>query len=346
MNPSLATRCKPLSLAFDLPQAHEARRPPELRGLSRDGVSMLVSSPIGEHAITPFTDIAKALRAGDLLVVNDSATIPAALAAHRENGSPLALHLSTRISETLWIVEPRNAPLIAVGERLTLPAGGSAELLSPAARFNARLWYAKLHLPRDTPSYLRTHARPISYGYLDGSFGLEFYQTIFAREPGSVEMPSAGRPFTLRVLDALQRKGVNVASITLHCGVASPEAHEPPLDERFRVPAWTAFAVNRTRRRGGRIVAVGTTVVRALESAAGERGNVRAMNSWTSHIVDPSNPPRVANGLLTGLHEPRASHLNMLESFAGPEFLRDAYDVALENGLLWHEFGDVHLLLR
>lgn len=336
-----------MSLAFDLPQDREARRPPELRGLARDSVNLLVSDARkGTHDFTPFTNLASYLRAGDLLIVNDSATIPAALTAQRQNGTSIALHLSTRISEALWIVEPRGAPLVAVGERFTIPAGASAELIAPFARAHARLWYARFTLPVDMASYLGLHARPISYGYLDGAFPLEFYQTIFAREPGSVEMPSAGRPFTLRVLDSLHRANVSVAPITLHCGVASPETHEPPLDERLHVPAWTAFAVNSTRSKGGRIIAVGTTVVRALESAVDGSGAVRAISGWTSHIVDPAHPPRAVEGLLTGFHEPRASHLNMLEAFAAAPFLRTAYARALDAGLLWHEFGDLHLVLR
>lgn len=335
-----------MSLAFELPKEREASKPPELRGVARDAVNLLVSSAeSGIHNVTRFTDLANFLRAGDLLVVNDSATIPAALEARRGNGSRIILHLSTRISETLWIVEPRNTPLVAAGERFAVPAGGSVELLSPLARAHARLWYAKLTLPSDTASFLLAHGRPITYRYVDEPFPLDYYQTIFAREPGSVEMPSAGRPFTLRVLDALYRREVGVASITLHCGVASPETHEPPLDERFNVPAWTAFAVNTTRQNGGRVIAVGTTVVRALESALDARGAVRAMAGWTSHIVDPAHPPRAVDGLLTGFHEPRASHLTMLEAFAPQAFLSDAYSTALNADLLWHEFGDVHLLL-
>lgn len=332
--------------AFDLPRELEARRPPESRGPARDGVSLLVSDArSGSHVLAPFTGIASHLRAGDLLVVNDSATLPAALTAQRRNGSSIALHLSTRISETLWIVEPRRAPFIAAGERLALPGHASAELLAPLAHAHPRLWYARFSLPGGMLSYLRAHALPISYDYVDGPFPLDFYQTIFAREPGSVEMPSAGRPFTLRVLDSLHRARVNIASVTLHCGVASPETHEPPLDERLHVPAWTAFAINATRRRGGRVIAAGTTVVRALESAADRNGTVRALRGWTSHIVDTAHPPRVVDGLLTGFHEPRASHLNMLEAFVSPSFLGEAYDRALGEGLLWHEFGDVHLLL-
>jgi S-adenosylmethionine:tRNA ribosyltransferase-isomerase len=335
-----------LALAFDLPKEREATRPAELRGLPRDGVQLLVSTPRGNtHRIARFVDIAKYLRAGDLLVVNDSATIPAALTARRANGSSILLHLSTRISQTLWIVEPRHT-LVEVGERLSLPGDGSIELLAPLARAHTRLWYAVLRINGDAAAYLHTHARPISYGYLDAEVGIDAYQTIFARVPGSVEMPSAARPFTLRVVDALYRNNVHIAAITLHCGVASPESHEPPVDERFNVPAPTAALVNRTRESGGRVIAAGTTVVRALESAVDSSGGVRPVSGWTSHLVDPQHPPRAVDGLLTGFHEPRASHLNMLEAFVPTPFLKEAYDTAIDAGLLWHEFGDVHLVLK
>lgn len=332
---------------FDLPQNLQARRPPEARGIPRDGVSLLVSSAnAGTHTVAPFTDIAKYLRAGDLLVVNDSATIAAALEARRSSGAMLQLHLSTRVSERLWIVEPRRTPVIEVGERLTLPQGGRVELVAPLHRAHRRLWYALLDLPCAAERYLSSYGRPIAYDYLEGSYPIEAYQTIFAREPGSVEMPSAGRPFTLRVIDKLYRHNVNIAAITLHCGVASPEAHEPPLDERFAVPEWTAKIVNATRASGGRVIAVGTTAVRALESAAASDGTVHAARGWTSHIVDAQHRPRAVDGLITGFHEPRASHLLMLEAFTSADFLAAAYRTALSSGMLWHEFGDVHLILR
>ena len=332
---------------FKLPQALEARRPPEARGLARDGVSLLVTdAATGLHTATAFTTLAAHLRAGDLLVVNDSATIPAALTAHRQNNTAITVHLSTRISESTWIVEPRNAKLVEAGETLALPAGGELTLIAPLHPAHARLWYASISLPLHQQAYLAKHARPISYSYLDASYPIETYQTIFARNPGSVEMPSAGRPFTLRVLDSLYRSNVNIASITLHCGVSSPETHEPPLDERFTVPKWTAEAINTTRARKNRIIAVGTTAVRAIESATAPDGTVHAASGWTNHLVDAAHPPRAVDAILTGFHEPQASHLQMLEAFISPHLLSHAYETAIENNYLWHEFGDVHLLLR
>ncbi len=335
-----------MALAFNLPSEREARRPPEARGLSRDGVSLLVSDSRAQtHTRVSFTDLAKYLRAGDLLVVNDSATIPAAIDARRANGNTVTLHFSTRISESTWIVEPRGAGLVAIGERFALPDNGTVEVLTPVHRAQPRLWYARLQLPVPAQEYLQRYGRPITYGYLDGRYSIETYQTIFARKPGSVEMPSAARPFSLRVLDSLYRHNVNVAAVTLHCGVSSPETHEPPIDERFEVPQWTANVINATRASGGRVIAAGTTVVRAIESATDNGGAVHPAEGWTSHIVDAEHPPRAIDGLLTGFHEPRASHLLMLEAFTSRDFLASAYEKALSEGFLWHEFGDLHLIL-
>lgn len=335
------------SPAFELPRELEARRPPEARGLARDAVKLLVSDAGTQtHTLRAFADLPSVLREGDLLVVNDSATIPAAIDARRRNGVCVVLHFSTRISARLWIVEPRHTPLLEVGERFALPADAWITLLAPVDSTHPRLWYALLDAPHEPFMYFKTYGRPIRYDYVDGAYPLEMYQTIFAREPGSVEMPSAGRPFTLRVIDRLYRHGVNLASITLHCGVASPETHEPPLDERFAVPEWTADTIAQTKRSGGRVIAVGTTVVRALESAADLRGTVSPRQGWTSHIVDERHAPVIADGLLTGFHEPRASHLLMLRAFGGPAVIEQAYEIALRRGLLWHEFGDVHLITR
>src|SRR5579884_1718013 len=187
---SPVTRSKHLPQAFNLPRELEARRPPEARGLARDGVRLLVSDVRSRtHALTAFWDFANVLGPADLLVVNDSATIPAALDVVRSNGAAIALHLSTRISERLWIVEPRHAQLIALGERVEAPDGGAITLLAPADKAHPRLWYALLDLPYGVMPYLRRWARPIAYDYVDETFPLQAYQTIFAREPGSAVSP-------------------------------------------------------------------------------------------------------------------------------------------------------------
>jgi S-adenosylmethionine:tRNA ribosyltransferase-isomerase len=332
------------SLAFELPARLEARRPAEARGIQRDEVRLLVSNArTGAVEHRRFLELPQLLGAGDLLVVNDSATLPAALDARRADGTTLSLHLSSRVTNTLWIVEPRGAAC-AAGSAFELPRGGNATLLARVHPGSERLWYARIDVPEPVVEYLYRYGRAVRYAYADGVFPIADYQTIFARVPGSAEMPSAGRPFTARTLAALRRRGVAIATLTLHAGVSSAEADEPPQAEHFAVPHATAQAVNATRRSGGRVVAIGTTVVRALESAVVD-GEVIASNGWTDLIVTPARGVTAVDGILTGFHEPRASHLAMLRAFASPGVLEVAYASALAHDYLWHEFGDVHLIV-
>jgi S-adenosylmethionine:tRNA ribosyltransferase-isomerase len=382
---------------FTLPAELEATAPPEARGRSRDGVRLLTArrTPDGadEDTLThgAFTDLPGLLRPGDLLVVNTSPTLPAAVRLDR-----IAVHFSTPLPNGCWLVElreisraghpprtaggtvhaaggtspegtagagsasgsaPGSAPGSASpaagstsgsyaggepGEWLPLPGGATLTLLS---RHTPRLWRAAL----DTPvvPYLHRHGVPIRYGYVTRDWPLAAYQTVFARagQDGGAEMPSAGRAFTTELVTRLVAGGVLIAPITLHTGVASPEAHEPPYPERFRVPATTASVVNDVRSRGGRVIAVGTTVVRALETATGEDGRVRAAHGWTDLVVTPELGVRAVDGLLTGLHEPRSSHLRMLTAIAGDALVERSYAAALDGRYLWHEFGDLNLLL-
>jgi S-adenosylmethionine:tRNA ribosyltransferase-isomerase len=277
------------------------------------------------------------------LVANDSATLPAALVARRADGSEVRLHLSTLLPSGLWVVEPRKTAA-APDEVLALPGGATATLLTPHAD-SLRLWEARLDLPAPVVDYLGRWGRPISYPYVTGTWPIDLYQTIYAREPGSAEMPSAGRAFSPDVLEALAQKGVGFVTLTLHAGVASLEEHEAPYEESYVVPPATAEAVRATSAAGGRVVAVGTTVVRALESAVDDRGRLIANRGWTNLVVTPERGVRVVDGLLTGFHEPKASHLAMLEAIAGQSHLERAYRAALEGSYLWHEFGDLHLIL-
>lgn len=331
-------------LNFTLPPELEAREPPEARGLRRDQVRLLISQAGGDAiAQARFADLADFLRPGDLLVANDSATLPAALTAQRRDGTPLALHLSTHLSDRRWVVEPRKTES-ASGEVLALPDGGTATLLAPYAD-SRRLWVARLSLPTPVVDYLHRWGRPIAYPYVRGTWPLAMYQTVYANEPGSAEMPSAGRAFSADVLERLAHQGIGFATLTLHTGVSSLEEHESPYAEPYVVPRTTADAVQATRASGGRVVAVGTTVVRALESAVDARGQVQPSRGWTDLVITPQRGVQAVNGLLTGFHEPRASHLAMLEAIAGRPHLEKAYRAALAGRYLWHEFGDLHLIL-
>ncbi|MEV7966523.1 S-adenosylmethionine:tRNA ribosyltransferase-isomerase [Sphaerisporangium sp. NPDC088356] len=327
-------------IAFDLPRIREAHEPPEARGLARDAVRLMVTgTDSGSVTHHTFTDLPDLLRPGDVLVVNDSATLPAAVPLDR-----LAVHFSTEREDGSWLVELRRRSAGATepyaggepGEWLPLPGGATLRLLG---RETPRLWRAVVD--RDVPSYLREYGLPIRYSYVDRDWPLSAYQTVFGVRPGSAEMPSAGRPFSHELVTALVSRGIVVAPITLHTGVASPEKDEPPYPERFAVSPQTARLVNQAE---GRVIAVGTTVVRALETAALGTGEVRAAEGWTSHIVTPAGGVHAVDGLITGLHEPRSSHLMMLSAIAGEELLSRSYEAALREGYLWHEFGDLHMI--
>ncbi|MBT2401659.1 S-adenosylmethionine:tRNA ribosyltransferase-isomerase [Streptomyces sp. ISL-100] len=345
-----------------VPEGLAARVPAEERGGGRDDVRLLVSrgTEVSHHA---FRELAGLLRAGDVLVVNTSATLPAAVdgrveaAAGSGGGERLVVHFSTRGDDRRWAVELRS-PLETgatlprrggpAGTVMRLAGGGGLVLEEPVGPGGERLWWARV-FGGDVAALLQRYGRPIRYGYTERDQPLAAYQTVFALPSadggGSAEMPSAGRPFTAAMVAELVSRGVQFAPLTLHTGVASAEAHEPPYPERFEVPAATAWLVNAARAAGGRIVAVGTTAVRALESAAGPDGVVREAAGWTGLVVTPERGVRVVDGLLTGLHEPQASHLLMLEAVAGRAALRRGYAEALRHRYLWHEFGDVHLLL-
>jgi S-adenosylmethionine:tRNA ribosyltransferase-isomerase len=338
---------------FVLPKELEATEPPELTLGRRDAVRMMVS--IGEQAPRPSTarDLATWLHEGDLVVVNTSATIPAAIDATTPGGGAVVVHLSTELPTGLHLVEVRRQQLDGStapdfddhgGEALTLVGGGSVRVLGRMPG-SVRLWVATLDLPSPLLEHLCRFGRPIRYGYVPDSWPITAYQNSFSREPGSAEMPSAGRVLTAEVITDLVANGIAVSPIVLHTGVASLEAHETPYPERYRVPAVTARAVNATHAAGARVVAVGTTVVRALETVGDDDGIVHPGQGWTELVVTPERGVRVVDGLLTGWHEPEASHLLMLEAVAGRPALELAYGAALTAGYRWHEFGDVHLIV-
>lgn len=353
------------ALAFKLPAELEAGEPPEARGLARDGVRLMVSYRHDDHVEhTRFRALPAFLSAGDLLVINTSGTLNAALPATRADGSALELHLSTRLPGGLWSVELRRPASASgpagtqpffdgmPGETLSLPEGATVTLHAPHARPGAagaagpaRLWIATLRLRGELDAYLARNGWPIRYGYVKERWPSSYYQTVYTTEPGSAEMPSAGRAFTPELLTRLVAQGVQVAPLILHTGVASLEAPEPPYEEYYRVPLATARLVNGAHAAGRRVIAVGTTVVRALETVTDERGTTHPGEGWTSLVIGAGRGVRAVNGLLTGLHEPEATHLAMLEALAGVEHLKVTYAAALRERYLWHEFGDLHLIL-
>jgi S-adenosylmethionine:tRNA ribosyltransferase-isomerase len=292
-----------------------------------------------------------------------------------QHGESFELHLSTRLPGGFWTVELRllcdgaSRPYrhASAGQHLSLRGGATATLLAPypsvdIASTSARLWIATVRMPGPASDYLARFGTPIRYTYVAEAWPAAMYQTAFATEPGSAEMPSAGRPFTPELVTALVSSGVQIAPLLLHTGVSSLEDHEPPYEEFYRVSRDTADRISAARRAGHRIIAVGTTVVRALETVTDDRGTTSPGEGWTSVVVSRERPVGSVDGLITGLHEPHASHLLMLEQVMaaaqrravrtrrpghGPQvdLLDRAYRAALEHGYLWHEFGDSHLIL-
>ncbi|MFR9794955.1 S-adenosylmethionine:tRNA ribosyltransferase-isomerase [Streptomyces sp. MS06] len=376
-----------MSVRLRVPEELSARVPAEQRGpgLDRGAVRLLVSrgTRVAHHG---FAELPRLLRAGDVLVVNTSPTLAAAVDG-RQGGVRVVVHFSTCGDDGRWAVELREpdgrgstrARAWTTGSEVMLPGGMRLVPQEPLNGRSSRLRWARAEGPEAAHAgtsgagasaaaggervlgLLREHGRPIRYAYTDRDQPLSAYQTVFALPSadglGSAEMPSAARPFTSRLVAELVSRGVQFAPVTLHTGVASAEAHEPPYAERFAVPEASARLINAVRagggpgpapgpgRGGGRVVAVGTTAVRAVESAAGPDGVVRARAGWTDLVVTPERGVRVVDGLLTGLHEPRASHLLMLEALAGRVAVDRAYEEALRGRYLWHEFGDVHLVL-
>lgn len=359
-----------LPLHFELPPELEAGEPPEARGLSRDEVRLMVSYLEDDRVFhATFRDLPEFLESGDTLVVNTSGTMNAALPAEYRDGTPLTVHLSTHLPADLWVVELRSPsgddPVLdgKSGEILTLPEGASVVLHTPYVSENRhqderknRLWISTLNLPANLNDYLELHGAPIRYRYVRESWPASYYQTVYATEVGSAEMPSAGRAFTHELITRLVAKGIQVVPLILHTGVASLEDDEPPYEEFYRVPPETARAVNEARAAGRRVVAVGTTVVRALETVTDKDGVIHPGEGWTDLFITPERGVRSVNAMLTGLHEPRSTHLSMLEALVGSasvcpittsgrDHLKVAYSEALKRGYLWHEFGDLHLIL-
>lgn len=331
--------------------------PPEARGIARDGVRMLVASARDGLRSTVARQLPAVLRPGDLVVLNTSDTLPAALRGVTAGGEPVELHLSTvepgrgtpaaalRARRSRWVVELRRPSARPGGEPGTADRTGTEVSLggahltvdAPYAPGNRRLWTASLTTPGPLGDFLSEHGEPVRYGYTAAPWPLSAYRTDHADTPGSVEMPSAGRPVTARVVRNLRRRGVGVGTVVLHCGLSSPERDEPPYAEWYSVPPSTLDAVRAARR----VVAIGTTVVRALESAA----RTGRAEGWTDLVIGPGDELSTVDGLLTGWHPPEASHLQMLAAVADDRLLRESYGTAAAEGYLWHEFGDVHLIL-
>lgn len=340
------------ALEFELPDSSVGTLPAEQRGTGRDDVKLMVnhrSTGVIEHL--RFPDIVDQLDPGDVLVVNTSGTVAAAIDGWSTMGTRLRVHFASPIPGGLWSVEIRRPeddgatkPGPDWSPQTLLLAGGARLHLLTRNHTSPRTWVAEMDDVADVLSYLLEHGAPIRYTP-GPPLPLAAYQTVFSTEPGSAEMPSAARPFTTDLVTRLTSKGVVVVPVTLHAGVSSYETDEGPGDERYRVPDHTAAVVNAVRGAGGRVFATGTTVVRALETVADGTGEVHPGRGITDKLITVSTGLQVVDGLITGWHEPRSSHLMLLEAFLDRERLDLVYREALQAGYLWHEFGDILLIV-
>lgn len=335
------------------PRLSPAIAPIESTGRERHDVALLVASP-GRTLDNRFSQIGEHLEPGDVLVVNTSATEPAAFDGRHE-GAAVRIHVSGPAPGGGWVVElrmpDRSGPILSGARCDRIDLGhGSLTLIEPARtnQSGVRLWNAEWRGPRGLTETLRRAGQPIRYSYVPDRWPIDAYRTVFeVHRPGfsSAEMASAARPFSRQLVHDLLGRGVEIAAITLHTGVSSLESHEAPMPERFEVDDSVAAAVTRARSRGGRVVAVGTTSVRAIESAV-RSGSVVPSRGWTDLVLSPDRPTVAVDGLVTGWHPPEASHLDLIEAVVGAEVVSNAYRAAHELGYRSHEFGDSCLLLR
>ncbi len=342
-------------IQFEPPAQLLCPQPTEQRQLQRDEARLLVTNGAGQIYHDKFQNFDRYLAPGSVLVVNTSATLPAAFPLKLPDGQPGMLHLSTRFAALEWLIEIRSIEKHKTtrwqggmaGMRFSLP--GNVEIVLKERFYKDRsllhLWLATLHLDEDPISYMNKYGQPIKYVRPDQPYPLSYYQTAFSFQPGSSEMPSAGRGFTEPLLQKLIRRGVRIVPILLHTGVSSLEEDEKPYPEYLEIDPLSALQLNTAKEDGRRVIAVGTTAVRAIESATNDEGRVEAFRGYTNLFIDETYRMQIVNGLLTGFHEPRASHLHMLQSLAGEEHIGRAYDAAIAGQYYWHEFGDLHLIL-
>jgi len=343
---------------FTLPPELSAKEPPERRGIRRDQVRLLLlERATGRVEHSRFDKIDNYLRAGDLLVFNSSRTLPASLhGCCATHGPCMEVRLAERLPDDSWLAlllcergDPFGCGLRA-GMQIEFAEGLAATVLERDENI-PRLWQLRFSISgTQLVDLIYRLGKPIRYEYVSAPWDLDYYQTVYAKEPGSAEMPSAGRAFTWKLLLDLKRRGIQSAYIVLHTGLSSymddelDRAH-PASEEEYFVSATTAEKINRARKSGGRMIAVGTSAVRALESAVDESGHVRAQHGYTRLRIDNKHRLKAVDGLLTGLHEPEASHLDLLSAFLPAEQIRAAYQEAIERRYLWHEFGDLNLIL-
>jgi S-adenosylmethionine:tRNA ribosyltransferase-isomerase len=327
---------------------------------------LLLDAASGEYADRHIADLADLLAPGDLLVLNDAATLPGSLRGLGPRGEPIELRLTGQSTPPRWTAvlfgagdwrvptERRPpAPALRLGDALSFGDGEERLTARVAARSARSPRLLEVEFDRSGEALFRAlyhWGRPVQYSYLQKDLDLWDVQNAYASRPWAAEQPSAGRPLRFGVLLALIRRGVEVCTLTHAAGLSSsgdPELDAAlPLPERYDLPERTVEAVSRALARGRRVVAVGTSVARALEGNAAQHGGVLHSGAdETGLLIGPGFRPQVVDALLTGLHDPVGTHFALLQAFASRPQLERAYRHAQEAGYLWHELGDSMLIL-
>ena len=335
---------------------------PATRPRAELGTERLLYVDPGENRFSHHVvgDLAALLRAGDLLVVNDAATLPASLFV---SGQPLEARLVRRgPSDAEWTAillgagdfraptEERAPPrTVREGERLDFGDDLSATVVAVDAELPALI---DIRFDREGAALLSAlyrRGRPVQYAYLERELSLWDFQNRFAARPWALELPSAGHCLTWDLLLRLRARGIALAHLTHAAGISSTGSaaldRRLPFPERYEISPSAVLAIARAKNGGGRIVAVGTTVVRALEACHAEHDGLCAGEGEARLVIGPGFRPRVADGILSGMHEPKTSHYALLQAFARRELLGRAFEAAERAQYLQHEFGDTMLIL-
>ncbi|WP_064092026.1 S-adenosylmethionine:tRNA ribosyltransferase-isomerase [Rossellomorea aquimaris] len=336
-----------LVMKFDVPSSLNASAPVETQGKSRDDVKLMVlKRSTGESEHTEFKQLSDFLNKGDVLVLNNSRTIPASLTGTQGNRK-VTIRLSRKVTENSW-----DALLIGdiykALEPIEFSGGVKAKIIGkgseqPLVRLEFNVNGTGFY------DFLYREGEPIRYEYIKTPWPLNCYQTVYGSVPGSVEMASAGRAFTWKLMHTLKEKGIKMVFLQLHTGLSyygddrwpTPKNHP----EEYHVPKEAVQEIIQAKKNGKRVIAIGTTVVRALETVSAQYGELRPTRGVTNLYISKETPLKIVDGLVTGLHEPEASHLDLLSAFIAEEKLFHAYQGALLKNYKWHEFGDMNLIV-
>ncbi|HET9428813.1 MAG TPA: tRNA preQ1(34) S-adenosylmethionine ribosyltransferase-isomerase QueA [Allosphingosinicella sp.] len=333
---------------FDLPKDRIALRPAS----PRDSARLLVvrGSSLTDHEILDLPDL---LRSGDVLVFNDTKVIPAQLEGRRGDAN-IGATLHKREGPRAWRAFLRNAKRVRDGDRIEFGAGVAASAVEKAADGSALLIF---HGDEPVELLLERAGQMPLPPYIAGrrsadARDAEDYQTMFARDEGAVAAPTAALHFTPRLMARLEEKGVRHETLTLHVGAGTflpvkvDDTNEHRMHSEWgRIPAETADRLNVARKAGGRIIAVGTTSLRLLESAADEAGMVRPFEGDTAIFITPGYRFRAVDGLVTNFHLPRSTLFMLVSALMGLEVMREAYAHAISAGYRFYSYGDSSLLL-